>query len=64
MSKQKGLGDQLLAECNRLTESLYGISYWEYTDRRYDLPDLSGNREKIRLDMYERILRDGWLHED
>ena len=63
MSKPKGMGDWLLAECSRLTESLYGISYWEYTDKRYDLSDLSGNREKIRLDMYERILQDGWLYE-
>lgn len=59
MSKQKNTRGQLLNECNVLTESLYGISYWEYLEARHDLPDLSGNGVKIRLDMYERILREG-----
>lgn len=63
MSKQKSTRQQLLDECNTLTQSLYGMSYWEYLEERYDLPDLPHNREKIRLDMYSRILQDGWLHE-
>lgn len=64
MSKPKSTRQQLLDECETLTTSLYGVTYKEYTARRHSLPDLPHNRAKIRLDMYDRILSDGWLHED
>ncbi len=63
MSKQKNTRQQLLDECDALTTSLYGVSYEEYLSQRDQLPVLPHCRAKIRLDMYSRILQDGWLHE-
>lgn len=51
MSKQKSTRQRLLDECDRLTASLPVLSFEDY------------KRAKIRLDMYTRILEDGWLHE-
>ena len=67
MSKRKkhiqSVREQLTADCDELTHLLYGLTYEEYQAKHGQLPNIPQNRWKILLDMDDRILQDGWLHE-
>lgn len=53
----------MIDQCDALAASLYGLTYEEYKTVLDSLPSIPQSRAKIRLDMYDRILQDGWLHE-
>ena len=63
MNKPKNTREQLVDKCDALTASLYGLTYEEYQTVLDSLPSIPQSRAKNRLDMYDRILQDGWLHE-